>query len=219
MADHAGTAEHVAHQFDDAGQQKAAAELGMWIFLATEVMFFGGMILAYTTYRYLYPVAFAHGSQHMSVVIGGINTGVLLLSSFTVVLSVHAARTGAQRLLLVALGVTILLGVVFLGFKAHEWRHHYHEGLVPGIHFTYTGPDAAGVGMFFWLYFALTGVHALHLTIGIGVMAVIAVLAWRGWFTPAYHNPVEIAGLYWHFVDVVWIFLLPLLYLIGRHAP
>ncbi len=196
MADHAATAEHVAHQFDDAGQQKLAAELGMWIFLATEVMFFGGMILGYTMYRYLYPVAFAHGSQRLSVVIGGINTGVLLLSSFTVALSVHAARTGARRLLLAALG-----------------------GLVPGIHFTYAGPDAAGVGMFFWLYFALTGVHALHLTIGIGVMAVIATLAWRGRFTPAYHNPVEIAGLYWHFVDVVWIFLLPLLYLVGRHAP
>jgi len=218
LADHAAAVEHVAHQFDDAEQQKLAAELGMWIFLATEVMFFGGMILAYTAYRYLNPTAFAYGSRQLNVVIGGINTGVLLVSSFTVVLSVHAARTGARRLLLVALGATIVLGLVFLGFKAYEWRHHYHEGLVPGIRFTYAGPEAAGVGMFFWLYFALTGVHALHLTIGIGVMAVIAALAWRGRFTPAYHNPVEIAGLYWHFVDVVWIFLLPLLYLVGRHA-
>ncbi|TMA32414.1 MAG: cytochrome c oxidase subunit 3 family protein [Deltaproteobacteria bacterium] len=177
------------------------------------------MILAYTTYRYLNPTAFAFGSRQLDVVIGGINTGVLLLSSFTVAVSVHAARHGQRRLLVAALVATIVLGLVFLGFKAHEWRHHYHEGLVPGIRFTHAGPDAAGVALFFWLYFALTGVHALHLTIGIGVMAVIATLAWRGRFTPAYHNPVEIAGLYWHFVDVVWIFLLPLLYLIGRHAP
>ncbi|HJQ84168.1 MAG TPA: cytochrome c oxidase subunit 3 family protein [Candidatus Binatia bacterium] len=218
MAEAAG-AEHVAHQFDDADQQRLASELGMWVFLATEVLFFGGMIAAYTFYRFLYPVAFAHGSQHMDVMVGGVNTGVLLASSFTVVLSVHAARVGAKRLLLGALLATIVLGGVFLGFKAYEWHRHWVEGVVPGLRFTYDGPDRAGVGLFFWLYFAMTGVHALHLTIGIGVMAVIAILAWRGRYGPAYHNPVEIAGLYWHFVDVVWIFLLPLLYLIGRHAP
>src|SRR6184192_2944763 len=109
LADHAAAVEHVAHQFDDAGQQKLAAELGMWIFLATEVMFFGGLILAYTAYRYLNPTAFAYGSRQLNVVIGGINTGVLLVSSFTVVPSVQAARTGARRLLLVALGATIVL--------------------------------------------------------------------------------------------------------------
>jgi cytochrome c oxidase subunit 3 len=210
---------HVAEQFDDAEQQRAAAELGMWVFLATEVMFFGGMILVYTANRWRYPTGFAHGSQHLSVVIGGINTAVLLASSLTVVLAVHAARTGGRRLLLGALALTIVLGDVFLGFKAYEWWHHWHEGLVPGLRFTYAGPDAPEVGLFFWLYFATTGVHALHLTIGIGVMTVIALLAWRGRFTPHYHNPVEVAGLYWHFVDVVWIFLLPMLYLIGRHAP
>ena len=218
MPDHAVALEHVAEQFDDAEQQRLVSELGMWVFLATEVMFFGGMITAYTAYRYLYPVGFAYGSRELSALIGGINTGVLLLSSFTVALAVHAARLGARRLLLGSLAATIALGTVFLGFKAYEWWHHYHEGLVPGIHFTYTGPEAAGVGLFFWLYFALTGVHAVHLTIGIGVMAVIACLAWRGRFSPAYHNPVEIAGLYWHFVDIVWIFLLPVLYLVGRHA-
>jgi cytochrome c oxidase subunit 3 len=210
---------HLAHQFDDAAQQRRASELGMWVFLATEVMFFGGMILAYTVFRYVYPSAFAHGSQHLSVVIGGINTGVLLGSSFTMVLAVHAARVGARRLLLGALAATMLLGSVFLSLKGYEWRHHWHEGLVPGIRFLATGPEAPQLGLFFWLYFAMTGVHAIHLTIGIGVMAVIGFLAWRGRFGPAYHNPVEVAGLYWHFVDVVWIFLLPLLYLVGRHAP
>jgi cytochrome c oxidase subunit 3 len=209
---------HVAEQFDDAEQQRSAAELGMWVFLATEVMFFGGMILAYTVYRWLYPSAFAWGSQQMNVVIGGVNTGVLLGSSFTVVVAVHAARTGQRRLLLGALAATIVLGLGFLGFKAYEWWHHWHEGLVPGLHFTYTGPHAGEVGLFFWLYFAMTGVHALHLAIGIVVMAVLAFLAWRGRFSPLYYNPVEVAGLYWHFVDVVWIFLLPLLYLVGRHA-
>jgi cytochrome c oxidase subunit 3 len=219
LAEPAVAAEHVAQQFDDAEQQRLVAELGMWVFLATEVMFFGGMILAYTAYRFENPEAFSRASRHLSVLIGGINTGVLLVSSFTVALAVHAARVGARRLLLGALAATIVLGFVFLGFKADEWWHHYHEGLVPGIHFTYDGPERAGVGLFFWLYFALTGVHAVHLTIGIGVMTVIALLAWRGRFSPAYHNPVEIAGLYWHFVDIVWIFLLPILYLVGRHAP
>ncbi len=209
---------HVAEQFDDAEQQRSAAELGMWVFLATEVMFFGGMILAYTTYRWLYPSGFAVGSRHMDVVIGAVNTAVLLGSSLTVVLAVDAARTGARRLLLASLGATIVLGLVFLGFKAYEWWHHWHEGLVPALHFTYTGPHAPEVALFFWLYFAMTGVHALHLAIGVVVMAVLGVLAWRGRFGPLYSNPVEVAGLYWHFVDVVWIFLLPLLYLIGRHA-
>ena len=217
MAEHA--AAHVAHQFDDAEQQQAASELGMWIFLATEVMFFGGMILAYTVYRFTYPLPFAHASQHLDAILGGVNTGVLLGSSFTVALAVHAARTGARRLLLGALGVTIVLGGVFLAIKGYEWHHHYREGLVPGVRFIPTGPEANAIGLFFWLYFAMTGVHALHLTIGIGVMTVIAFLAWRGHFSPAYHNPVEIAGLYWHFVDIVWIFLLPILYLVGRHAP
>ena len=217
MAEHAVA--HVAHQFDDAEQQRMASELGMWIFLATEVMFFGGMILAYTVYRWRYPSAFAHGSQHLSVVIGGINTGVLLASSFTVVLAVHAARTGMRRLLVGSLEATIVLGLVFLSLKGVEWRHHWHEGLVPGIRFLATGPEAPALGLFFWLYFAMTGVHAVHLTIGMAVMAVIAVMAARGRFTPAWHNPVEIAGLYWHFIDIVWIFLLPILYLVGRHAP
>jgi cytochrome c oxidase subunit III len=217
VTDHAEA--HVAHQFDDAEQQRLASELGMWVFLATEVMFFGAMILAYTVYRFEYPAPFAHASQHLDAIVGGINTAVLLGSSFTVALAVHAVRVGARRLLLGALGATIVLGTVFLAIKGYEWHHHYREGLVPGVRFLETGPEAPAIGLFFWLYFAMTGVHALHLTIGIGVMTVIALLVWRGHFSPAYHNPVEIAGLYWHFVDIVWIFLLPLLYLVGRHAP
>ncbi len=212
-------AAHVAHQFDDAVQQREASELGMWVFLATEVMFFGGLVLVYAAYRWEHPTAFAHASQRLSVTIGGINTGVLLVSSFTVAVAVHAARVGARRLLLAALATTDVLGVVFLALKGYEWHHHYVEGLVPGVRFTETGPEAAGIGLFFWLYFAMTGLHAVHLTIGIVLMAVVAVLGYRGRFGPAYHNPVEVAGLYWHFVDIVWIFLLPILYLVGRHGP
>jgi cytochrome c oxidase subunit 3 len=219
VAEHGASVEHVAEQFDDAEQQRVAAELGMWVFLATEVMFFGGLILVYTAYRYLYPSAFSHGSEHLSVVIGGVNTAVLLVSSFTVALAVYAARVGARGLLLGSLAATMVLGTVFLALKGYEWRHHWHEGLVPGLRFTYAGPERVGVALFFWLYFAMTGLHALHLTIGIGVMGVLAVMAWRGRFSPAWHNPVEVGALYWHFVDIVWIFLLPILYLVGRHAP
>jgi cytochrome c oxidase subunit III len=219
VADHALAADHVAEQFDDAEQQRTASTFGMWVFLATEVMFFGGMIAAYTAYRFENPLGFAIGSRELSVTIGGINTGVLLVSSFTVALAVYAARVGARRMLLGSLAATIVLGTVFLGLKGYEWWEHWHDGFVPGLHFTYDGPERVAVGLFFWLYFALTGVHALHMTIGIGIMSVIGVLAWRGRFTPAYHNPVEIAALYWHFVDIVWIFLLPILYLIRRHGP
>ncbi len=216
MAEHAAA---VAHQFDDAEQQRGAAELGMWIFLATEVMFFGGMFTAFTAYRWLYPAAFAHASRHLDVLLGGTNTVVLIGSSLTMVLAVHGAREGHRRTLLVCLALTMLLGSVFLGIKAIEWRHKWEDGLVPGLRFTLTGVDAGPQELFFFLYFAMTGVHALHLVIGIGVVGVILALAWRGHYTAAYHNPVEVTGLYWHFIDIVWIFLLPMLYLIGRHGP
>jgi cytochrome c oxidase subunit 3 len=215
LAEHAGT---VAHQFDDAEQQREASELGIWIFLATEVMFFGGVITAFTAYHWRYPTAFAHASQHLDVLLGGLNTVVLIGSSLTMVLAVHGARTGQRSLLLGGLVLTALLGATFLGVKAVEWHDKWVHGLVPGLNFRLTGPDAGEQELFYFLYFALTGVHALHLLIGIGVVSVILVLAWRGRFTPAYHNPVEVTGLYWHFVDIVWIFLLPMLYLIGRHG-
>ena len=216
MAEHAAA---VAHQFDDAEQQRGAAELGMWIFLATEVMFFGGMFTAFTAYRWLYPEAFTHASRHLDALLGGINTVVLIGSSLTMVLAVHGARHGHRRMLLVCLALTMLLGSAFLGVKAIEWASKWEHGLVPGLHFTLTGADAGRQELFFFLYFAMTGVHALHLVIGIGVVGVILALAWRGHYTAEYHNPVEVTGLYWHFIDIVWIFLLPMLYLIGRHGP
>ncbi len=211
MAEHA---EALAHQFDDVDQQREAATLGMWVFLATEVMFFGGMLTLYTVYRYLYARGFAEGSRHLDLWLGSINTGVLITSSLTMALGVHGARIGHRRTLLVSLVLTMLLGATFLSIKSVEYVHKFEEGLVPGIYFTYAGPEAPHVELFVWLYFVLTGVHAVHLMIGIGAVGVIAFMGSRGRFGPAYHTPVELVGLYWHFVDVVWIFLLPLLYLL-----
>jgi cytochrome c oxidase subunit 3 len=211
MAEHA---EALAHQFDDVEQQREAATLGMWVFLATEVMFFGGMLTLYTVYRYLYARGFAEGSRHLDLWLGSINTGVLITSSLTMALGVHGARIGHRRTLLVSLVLTMLLGATFLSIKSVEYVHKFEEGLVPGIYFTYAGPEAPHVELFVWLYFVLTGVHAVHLMIGIGAVGVIAFMGSRGRFGPAYHTPVELVGLYWHFVDVVWIFLLPLLYLL-----
>jgi len=211
MAEHAGA---LAHQFDDVDQQREAATLGMWVFLATEVMFFGGMLTLYTVYRYLYARGFAEGSRQLDLWLGSINTVVLITSSLTMALGVHGARVGHRRTLLVSLVLTMLLGATFLSIKSVEYVHKFEEGLVPGIYFTYAGPEAPHVELFVWLYFVLTGVHAVHLMIGIGAVGVIAFMGSRGRFGPAYHTPVELVGLYWHFVDVVWIFLLPLLYLL-----
>jgi cytochrome c oxidase subunit 3 len=207
----------VAHHFDDAEQQHEAGQLGMWLFLVTEILFFGGMFTAYVVYRSLYPGAFAHASHHLDVRLGTVNTAVLISSSLTMALAVHAAQTGSRRGTLMWLVLTALLGTTFLGIKSYEYAHKFHEGLVPGPHFTYPGPDAPQAQLFFGLYFAMTGVHALHMVIGLGILAWLMREARRGRFGPAYHTPVELTGLYWHFVDIVWIFLFPFLYLIGRH--
>jgi cytochrome c oxidase subunit 3 len=208
---------HVAHHFDDAEQQREAAGLGMWAFLVNEVMFFGGLFTVYLVYRTLHSEGFAHASHHLDVVLGTVNTAVLITSSLTMALAVWASQMGRRQMLMLCIGVTALLGSVFLGIKAYEYWHKFHEHLVPGPHFHWDGPEANTAQIFFSLYFALTGLHALHMIIGLGIMAWLFWMAWSGRVGPAYHNPVEISGLYWHFVDIVWIFLFPLLYLIGRH--
>ena len=208
---------HVAHQFEDAGQQFQASVFGMWAFLVTEIMFFGGVFTAYVVYRSRYEEAFAHGSRHLDVTLGAINTAVLIGSSFTMVMAVHAAQTGRVRRISSALLATITLGSVFLVIKGLEYHHKFVEGLVPGPLWTYTAPDAAKQELFLSLYFGMTGLHALHMIIGIGVLAYLAYRASRGAYDAHYYNPIECAGLYWHFVDIVWIFLFPLLYLLGRH--
>jgi cytochrome c oxidase subunit 3 len=207
----------VAHQFDDFIQQHEASTLGMWTFLITEIMFFGAMFLGYTIYRASYPQAFAHASNHMDIILGTINTAVLIASSLTVVLSVHAAQENKQRALLGFLALTILLGLVFLGIKFTEYHHKFEEHLVPGLNFQYVGANPGHAAIFFSFYFAMTALHALHMVIGIGIFLTLMFSAWRGRYSKYYFTPVEMAGLYWHFVDIIWIFLFPLFYLLGRH--
>jgi cytochrome c oxidase subunit 3 len=209
----------LAHQFDNLEQQKEASTLGMWVFLATEVLFFGGLFLTYTVYRSQYPLAFGAASRELDVVLGGINTAVLITSSLTMALAVHAAQTGRRRALLLLLVATMALGGVFLGIKSVEYYHKFVEHHVPGPSFHFAEAEfARSAQIFFSLYFIMTGLHALHMIIGIGIMLFMLRWAWNGTITPDYHSPIEISGLYWHFVDIVWIFLFPLLYLIGRHV-
>jgi cytochrome c oxidase subunit 3 len=217
LSEHAHTLAH-QHQFDDAEQQYDAAALGMWVFLAQEVMFFAGLFTCYVIYRALYPGAFGHASGHLDLALGTFNTAVLIGSSLTMALAVHAGQTGKRGALVLFLLLTILLGSTFLGVKVIEYGDKFHHGLIPGWHFTYAGSDAKQVELFFTLYFSMTGLHALHMIIGVGILAWLVKRARAGEFGTRYSTPVEMTGLYWHFVDIVWIFLFPLLYLIERHV-
>ncbi|HMG35297.1 MAG TPA: cytochrome c oxidase subunit 3 family protein [Blastocatellia bacterium] len=209
----------LAHHFDSVEQQREAGTLGMWAFLVTEILFFGGMFMAYILYRTKDPVSFAAASHHLEWPIGAFNTGVLILSSLTMALAVYFSQTGNRRMLILCLILTMILGATFLGVKSYEYHEKYTGHLIPGFNFRWEGPGQANhVEMFYFLYFAMTGVHALHMIVGLGIMTVITTMAWRGRFTEEYHSPVEISGLYWHFVDIVWIFLFPLLYLLGAHV-
>ncbi len=214
---HSAAEGYVAHQFEDADQQFESATLGTWMFLVTEIMFFGAMFAAYVVYRTAYPTAFTHGSHHLDIRLGATNTAVLIASSFAMVMAVHSAQLGKRNALVGWLLTTIAMGSTFVGIKMFEYHHKFVEGLVPGPLFTYVAPDAKQQELFLSLYFAMTGVHALHMLIGIGILIWLTVQSLRGRFSAEYYNPVECAGLYWHFVDVVWIFLFYLLYLIGRH--
>ena len=206
----------VARQFDDAGQQRQASDLGMWVFLATEILFFGGLFVAYTATRLHDPQAFATASRLTNVTLGSVNTGVLLTSSLTMALAVRATKLGLRRASIGLLCATAALGVAFLGIKFTEYIADWHERLVPVLNFAHAGPHAGGVQTFFYLYFFTTGLHAIHLVIGIATVAVVAAMAARRRFSPDYFTPVELTGLYWHLVDIVWIFLYPLLYLVAR---
>ena len=211
------TVPYVAHHFDDAEQQHDASTLGMWLFLVQEVMFFGGLFLAYVVYRTSFPEAFHAGSHELDIKLGAFNTVVLLTSSLTMALSVHAAQVSKRGMLIVNLILTLILGFVFLGVKVIEYAAKFEHHLVPGPHFAFHGPDATNAQLFFSLYFAMTGLHALHMIIGAGLLMVLIVRSTQGMFNKNYYTPVEVVGLYWHFVDLVWIFLFPLLYLLGRH--
>jgi cytochrome c oxidase subunit 3 len=237
---HTATTHHVDHgtnpaddepilsqQFDDVEQQSEASILGMWVFLATEVMFFGGLLTAYAVYRINAPREVALASKELNVVLGCINTVVLLTSSLTMALAVRASQLRARRELLRWLGLTMVLGTAFLGIKAIEWTADYNEHLIPGLNFQVPekersrvereGLEPGKMELFFILYFFMTGLHAIHLIIGIVVVGVMAWLSWRVWFSGGGATQIEVTGLYWHFIDIVWVFLYPLLYLIDVH--
>jgi len=206
------------HHFTSLDQQYQASRLGMWAFLITEILFFGGLFLAYTVYRMAYAPGFAAASHHLDVLMGGINTAVLITSSLTMAMAVHAGHEGKAPAIRRYLILTLVLGLVFLGIKSMEYMHKFHEHLVPGANFSFSGYPHPGPELFFSLYFAMTGLHAFHMIIGMAGLVILTLMAGKGRFTKEYCTPVEMMGLYWHFVDIVWIFLFPLLYLIGRHG-
>jgi cytochrome c oxidase subunit III len=205
----------VAEQFDTAEQQAGAARLGMWIFLSTEVLFFGGLLLAYAVYRYRSGSVFAEASGRLSDLIGGTNTAILLTSSLAMAFAVRAAQMRQRTRLVRLLVITAALGLCFMILKGVEYHKDYVDHLIPAVAFHWDGPGAGQAELFFWLYFCLTGLHAIHVTVGIILLLVFARLA-SGRKFDENHTPVEIVGLYWHFVDIVWVFLFPLLYLAGH---
>lgn len=207
---------YVAPHYNTLEQQDRAASFGMWVFLATELMLFGGLFTVYTVYRTVYPGGFAVGSRHLDLTLGGINTAVLIVSSVTMALAVRSAHLAHRRRVMALLAATAILGSAFMAIKGIEYAQHAADGMLPGLAWHYSGPEDHAVELFMLAYFALTGLHAIHLTVAIGIVLITLIMVWQGWLPLAHAGPIAVIGLYWHFVDMVWIFLLPLLYLFQR---
>jgi cytochrome c oxidase subunit 3 len=205
-----------AEQFDDAEQQREASTLGMWTFITTEVLFFGVLFAGYALCRVRFPQAFIAGSRRTDMLLGTLETAVLLLSSCAIALAVREVQLGGRRVATWLVIGTAALGVAFLVMHGFEYAAEYHEGLIPGVHYIQAGPNAAPMQLFFCLYYFITGFHGLHVTIGVIVLLVMAKRTQRGDFDQDYHTPLELSALYWHLVDLVWIFVFPLMYLVGR---
>lgn len=203
-------------QFDDLTQQRQADLMGMWIFLATELMLFGGIFTAFTVYRFSYPDVFAEAATHLDLKLGTLNTALLITSSLCMALAERAANAERRGLTLSFLLATIAIGVVFLGIKGYEWHHEYTEKLMPilGLAFEYPGAHPDRAEMFFNFYYVLTGLHAVHMSLGLAMLTVMVVFAWRWRDPPRLGRQIQINGLYWAFVDVVWIFIFTTQYLL-----
>ena len=203
-------------QFDDLTQQRQADLMGMWIFLATELMLFGGIFTGFTVYRFAYPEVFAEAATHLDLKLGTLNTALLVTSSLFMALAERAANVERRRLTLIFLIVTISIGVVFLGIKGYEWHHEYTENLMPilGLEFEYPGAHPDRAEMFFNFYYVLTGLHAVHMSIGLGMLSVLVVFTLRWRDPPRLGRQIQMNGLYWAFVDVVWVFIFTTLYLL-----
>jgi cytochrome c oxidase subunit 3 len=208
---------HHAHHFSSAEHEFETSKEGMWVFMVTEVLMVGALFVGYLIFRSLYPEAFHEAHKLLNVKLGALNTVVLIVSSLTMVLGVGAAQRGNNKRALTMLGLTVALGFCFLIVKYFEYSHKIHEGILPGGKFTFEGLTAATshVPLFFSFYFMMTGVHAFHVVLGMCLIVWIMLRVRRGEITPAFYTPVELVGFYWHFVDLVWIYLFPLLYLLG----
>ncbi len=214
--EHAEHPEYMRHQFDDMDQQNSAASLGMWLFMMTEVMFFGGFFLGYSIYRSEYFESFVNGSHHLAMFLGGLNTVVLITSSVTMAFAVRAAQLGKKKHITAFLVMTLLLACTFMVVKFIEYKDKWDHHLIPGMDFVWTDPgDPRTVQLFYGFYFCMTGMHGLHVIIGVGLIIWLLIRVKQNKFTSEYYAPIENFGLYWHFVDLIWIFLFPLLYLIG----
>ena len=205
--------------FESADKQRHAAHLGMWLFLTSEVLLFAGLFGLYAAFRVVYPEEFAAAARHNHAIIGTVNTVVLITSSFAVAWAIHSVAAGRRTVATFCLGVTVVLGGVFLALKGLEYRDHVHEGLLPGVYYASTALPGRGARLFFTLYWFMTALHGLHVVGGMLALTVVAILTWRGRMRAGYHTPLENVGLYWHLVDVIWIFLWPLLYLVGCPWP
>jgi cytochrome c oxidase subunit 3 len=204
----------LAHHFENLQKQAHANRLGMWLFLANEMLLFGALFVGYSVYRHLFPAGFSAASHLLSKTLGTVDTLVLITSSFSMAMGLHWAHHDKRKAATAALIVTLLFGLGFLAIHSYEYWHDVHEGAMPGRYFHVEGVHVPGASMFYTLYYIMTGLHSLHVLAGVLVLAFLAVKTWRGAYDSKYYAPVEMGGLYWHLVDLIWIFLYPLLYLI-----
>lgn len=206
----------LAPYFSTLEQQHEANTLGMWVFLVTEVMLFGGIFLTYSVYTFAYPEAFTAASQELNLVLSTVNTLILLCSSLTMALAVRSAQLSRRKALVLFLILTIVLGLTFLGLKGMEYYEEYEHHLIPGPNFQFEEAYARPAQLFFGLYFAATGLHGVHMIIGMLILAYLTIKSWRGFYSGLNYDDIENIGLYWHFVDIAWVFIFPLFYLIER---
>jgi cytochrome c oxidase subunit III len=206
---------HLEHHFSDSWQQSESAKLGMWLFLLTEILLFGGLFLFYAVYRAWYPDMFINAHKALSVPMGTLNTAVLITSSLTMALAIQSIQRNLRKQSIRYLLATLAFAAMFLVVKYFEYSHKIHLGQLPGELYTFTGIEGTNPHIFFSIYFMMTGLHGLHVLIGMGLILWVLRRTVRNDFSPAYYTPIEMTGLYWHLVDLIWIYLFPMLYLIG----
>jgi cytochrome c oxidase subunit 3 len=206
---------YLAHHFSDTTQQSESAKLGMWVFLLTEILLFGGLFVTYAVFRSWNPDMFYNAHKQLNITLGTINTVVLITSSVTVALAIRSIQLNRKRWTISLLATTLILAAVFLVIKYFEYSHKFHLGQLPGKFYTFAGLQGTNPHIFFSVYFAMTGLHGLHVLAGMIVISIMIVRTSRNNFSSEYYTPVELTGLYWHLVDMIWIYLFPLLYLIG----